>query len=131
MVKNSFQDAVLGGGCRIKDESKKCMKGSGERRGFMEGSVSGGAFSPILGSLIVETRVCVWSTLQTFVRLNKIKWQGSISATKKISLERGVDFLPAVRPRLTIWHTPTSKRSYFAICDGCENNLWMAILLPA
>ena len=37
MVKNSFQDAVLGGGCRIKDESKKCMKGSGERRGFMEG----------------------------------------------------------------------------------------------
>ena len=61
MVKNSFQDAVLGGGCRIKDESKKCMKGSGERRGFMVGSVSGGAFSPILGALIVETRVCAVS----------------------------------------------------------------------
>ena len=65
MVKNSFQDAALGGGCRIKDESKKCMKGSGERRGFMVGSVSEGAFSPILGALIVETRACVWSTVHS------------------------------------------------------------------
>ena len=54
MVKNSFQDAVLGGGCRIKDESKKCMKVSGERRGFMVGSVSEGAFSPILGLLLLK-----------------------------------------------------------------------------
>ena len=61
-----------------------------------------------MGALIVETRVCVWSTLQTIVRLNKIKWQGSISATKKLSLERRLDFLLAVRLRLIIWHTPTS-----------------------
>ena len=65
MVKNSFQDAVLGGGCRIKDESKKCMKGSGERRGFHGGGRSVGAPFPQYWALLLlkpESVLCMVHT---------------------------------------------------------------------
>ena len=45
-------------GCWIKDESKKCLKGSGERKVSWWGGSVGRPF-PILGALIVETGVCL------------------------------------------------------------------------
>ena len=48
--------------CWIKDESKKCLEGSGERKVSWWGRSVGRLF-PILGALIVETEVYVRSTI--------------------------------------------------------------------